>query len=61
MFHVIAIFNDGHEEKQGNFRDLEYAEARAAGLKTHYPGAIVDCRIEATGKDKNMKKVEEEV
>ena len=52
MFHVIAIFNDGHEEKQGNFRDLEYAEARAAGLKKHYPRAIVDCRIEATGKDK---------
>jgi hypothetical protein len=54
MFEVIVIFIDGHEEKQGKYKTKEYAEARALGLKKHY-SAIKECKIIATGKDKEVK------
>lgn len=54
MFQVIAVFDNDIEEKQGKFRTREYAEARALGLKSHYP-AIKECKIVATGKDKDVK------
>lgn len=52
MFNVVATFYDGHTESQGKYRFREFAEARVAGLKKHYPHSIKDCEIIPTGKDK---------